>query len=182
MTITLRQLAATLTLAIAFAGCGGDDDDGPAVDSGTSVDASTTVDAGAGACPYTGSYTLESYACDATDITAAWKTAIPTTTVTFTSMGTGCRLAITYTSPMCMEGEAATVTNLGPTASFMWTGITSCAPAACKFSTNDAACSMGDRVSARTGSLTTEGAKVRLRYNFMDNVCNGVQANIVLSK
>lgn len=176
----MKLVAAIMMVGLVGVGCG--DDSSSKGDGGTVVDAASSVDAASGSCPFTGTYTLESYACGANDITAAWKTVIPTTTVTFSSAGTGCKLTLQYTSASCLEGEEALVTNLGATANYMWTGVTRCMPTACKHTANDAACMIGDRVEARTGALLAEGAKIRVRYNFMDNVCNGVEASIVLSK
>ena len=108
------------------------------------------VEAGS-ACPYAGTFMLDTMVCGTTDVTASWKKVIPTTVYIFSDLaGGGCRLELTNTNSACVETQ---VINLVPDAGkSTWTstslGITSCAPAACIFTTGDKACAVGDRASA----------------------------------
>jgi hypothetical protein len=75
-------------------------------------------------CP-TGVYTLISFKCNAADITSVWKSIIPSTTLTFSSQGTACKMLITNTSPVCKEVQEETFV-FGAQGSHVGAGITSC--------------------------------------------------------
>jgi hypothetical protein len=105
-------------------------------------------------CPPAGVYTLISFKCGATDITSVWKSIIPTSTLTFSSQGTSCKMVITNTSSACMETQEETFV-FGDQGSHVAAGITSCSPAGCKFNADDAPCVIGDRAKPAMASTAT---------------------------
>ncbi len=122
--------------------------------------------------------------CGGNDITAAWKSIIPSTTITFSSQGGGCKLAVVNTSTACVETEEMLVTNPGTNATTMWAGVTSCSPAMCKFTANDAPCVVGDRARTMMGqSLVANGVRITFTNptTAPDDVCRGAASVIVLA-
>jgi len=133
-------------------------------------------------CPYEGNYVLESYLCDASDVTASWKAAVPTTeaVVTTTTGGTGCAFQLTYESPTCRMSEAIEVTPpTGAAVAMLFHGIGACDPPACKFRFTDPECKGASPAEARTrtGSTTSEAAKVTLEVDREDEICAGPAKN-----
>jgi hypothetical protein len=105
-------------------------------------------------CPPAGVYTLISFKCGASDITSVWKSIIPTTTLTFSSQGTSCKMILTNTSSACMEIQEETFV-FGAQGTHTNAGITSCSPVGCKFNADDAPCVVGDRAKATVASSAT---------------------------
>jgi hypothetical protein len=105
-------------------------------------------------CPAAGVYTLISFKCGATDITSVWKSIIPTSTLTFSSQGTSCKMVITNTSNACKETQEETFV-FGANGSHVNAGITSCSPAGCKFNADDAPCVVGDRAAPSMATTVT---------------------------
>jgi hypothetical protein len=149
---------------------------------GTGTDAGTDAPITGGNCAFTGTFTLQKYLCGTTDVTAQWKTAIPTETLVVTNKaGGGCTMAITHSSPgVCVEAEAFEVTLISGTSyQFADTGISSCAPASCKFVTNDAPCVIGDRVGTETRTIVAEGAGFHLKKpSTASDLCGGMEEDI----
>jgi hypothetical protein len=142
-------------------------------DGGADAADGSTGDGDAGAaCSDVGTYELESYFCDATDITAIWKSVIPTTTTVVTSAPDGgCRAHNTYTSASCVESEAIEYPGEGASVAMSFEGIDGCTPAACKFADADAPCVIGDRAAERSGSVTAPGGKLTIEFVGGGNIC-----------
>jgi hypothetical protein len=141
------------------------------------------TDAG-GDCAFKGSFTLEKYVCGTTDVTAQWKGLVPTDAVVVTDKaGGGCTLKLTHTGPNCVEAETfeATLTS-GSSYQLKHLGITACTPAACKFTTDDPACMVGDRVKTETVMIVAEGAKFHIkRTSEAGDLCGGEAEDVTFA-
>lgn len=172
---------------MAAQGCGGDDD-AVTVDAGP-ADASTAIPDGGPmldgpiSCNISGTYTLETISCAGTDITAAFKARIPTTSVLITASAQGgCRVQLTYSSGACQEIERFTVIGLGSNVTATYQGITSCMPDMCTFGSGDAPCMVGDRSGAHTGvTIAFEGAKLRINEP-TSGLCQGQAVSVLLNR
>jgi hypothetical protein len=148
-----------------------------AVGGSTATDAGTDAPVSGGNCAFKGTFTMQKYLCGTTDVTAQWKTVVPTETLVVTDKaGGGCVLAITHTAPVCVEAESFDVTQVsGNSYTFKDNGISSCAPAACKFVTNDAPCVIGDRATTDTRNIVVEGAGFHIsRTSAVGDICGGM--------
>jgi hypothetical protein len=176
-------LALAVTALVAVVACSSSTvampDAGAATDSGTTADGGATTDAAAsGNCTFKGTYALEQKLCGTSDVTTQWKTVIPTEALEVTDKeGGGCTMQITHTSPgVCVEVESIDATLVsGSSYSFAFLGITSCSPAACKFTNNDAPCLVGDRVKTETATVVIEGANIRITTpSKAGDICGGM--------
>ena len=149
---------------------------------GTDAGTDTGTDASTGGnCPFKGTFTMQKYMCGASDITSQWKTIIPTETMVVTDKaGGGCTMAITHTSPACVEAETFQATLIsGSSYQFADMGISSCAPAACKFVANDAPCAVGDRAGTETRTLVAEGAGFHVKKtSAASDICGGQEEDV----
>jgi hypothetical protein len=116
----------------------------PAPTGGTDTDSETDTSPPP-ACPYEGTWTLQSITCDGVDATASYTAAVESTTLVATaSPSGGCYVEIFLASTYCTEAEEIDASALS---NDVWTvlgfGISSCKPAACTFDALDAPCAVG---------------------------------------
>ncbi len=178
-----------LTMVIhgfALMACSSDEAVSQQPDLRTDASSSAGFDAASdGACPFTGSYRLEKFVCGSTDITAAWKSLVPTDTLVVTAKpGGGCTMVITHESATCVEVETFEATEpSGSRYQFEALGVTSCSPASCKFKSGDEPCSIGDRANPKVpATIVTEGLKLRIRSpTAADSTCGGEDRDLLLA-
>jgi hypothetical protein len=130
----------------------------PAPTGGTDTDSETDTSPPP-ACPYEGTWTLQSITCDGVDATASYTAAVESTTLVATaSPSGGCYVEIFLASTYCTEAEEIDASALS---NDVWTvlgfGISSCKPAACTFDALDAPCAVGDRAGQWSETWTLDG-------------------------
>ena len=175
------------------AGCSSDPAGTPA-SSGTEAGADTAADTGTDTatdavtdadCAFKGTYTLEKYLCGTTDITADWKSVVPTDTLVVTDRaGGGCAMIATHEASACVEAEGFEATApSGSTYQFEALGVTSCSPSSCKFSAADAPCAVGDRAKPKVpATIVAEGVKLRIQSaTAADSVCAGEDRDLLFT-